>query len=97
MPGKKRGRHQSSSKEGKKTIAWIEALPGVEGVILGHSFGGKAISRGSAAGDMKLQREEEAGFKAALQSSKGLQEIFIRVVRGKKEQVREAILKRIAK
>ena len=78
-----RGRHQSTDKTGKKTIARIEHIPGVTAVIIGRSIGGKSIARGRAVGDFKLQGEVPAGFKGVLQTSKGIQEIFIRVPKNK--------------
>jgi len=74
-----RGRHQSTDKTGRKTIAKIERIAGVTAVVIGRSFGGKSIARGRAVGDFKLQAEVPAGFKGVLQTSKGIQEIFIRV------------------
>ena len=81
----RRGSHKSATKKVKRVLAKIEALSSVEAVIIGHSIGGKSLGRGSSEGQFKIQREEEAGFKGAIQSSKGIQEIFIRVKAGKKE------------
>lgn len=78
-----RGRHRSTDKTGKKTIAAIESIPGVTAVLIGRSIGGKSIARGRAVGDFKLQGEVPAGFKGVLQTSKGIQEIFIRVPKDK--------------
>lgn len=85
MTGQRRGRHQSTDKDGKKTIARIESISGVTGVVIGRSIGGKSIGRGGAAGDFKLQAEVPGGFKGVLQTSRGIQEIFIRVSKGKDE------------
>ena len=56
----------------------IEALEGVIGVIIGHSYGGKSLGKQSRTGAVKVQRIEVGGIKAATQSAKGLQELFIR-------------------
>jgi predicted alpha/beta hydrolase len=56
----------------------IEALEGVIGVIIGHSYGGKSLGKQSRTGTVKVQRIEVGGIKAATQSAKGLQELFIR-------------------
>ena len=87
----KRGAHQSTTRKARRTIDKIEELPGVDGVIIGHSIGGKSINRNAAEGDFKLQREEEGGFKGVLQTSKGIQEIFVRIKQGYKEQFLEAV------
>ena len=89
----KRGRHQTTCKHGKKTISLIEAIPGVTAVIIGMSLGGKSIARTKPDGFLKLQREEENGFKALLQTSKGVQEVFIMVDKTFKKEVKEKIEK----
>ena len=82
-----RGRHQSTSKECQKVLRKVEALPGVVGVIIGRSYGGKSLGKNSATGTLKIQRREPGGLKAVTQSAKGLQEVFIRVEAGKEEAV----------
>ena len=74
-----RGRHKSSCKDGRKTIAYLESLKSVQAVIIGMSIGGKSIGKGNSPGFLKIQREEQSGFKAVLQTSKGVQEVFIKV------------------
>jgi len=91
----KRGRHQSSCKDGKKSIKKIESLPGVHGVIIGFSIGGKSIGQGKSAGDVKLQRIVEGGIKGVLQTSKGVQEIFVRVDVGKEIEMKSLIEKEL--
>ena len=86
-----RGKHQSSCKDGKKSIKFIESINGVQAVIIGMSLGGKSIGKNNSAGHLKLQREEETGFKAVLQTSKGVQEIFIKIEKGFKESVEKEI------
>lgn len=86
-----RGRHQSTSKECKQTIAKIEALDGVIGVIIGHSYGGKSLGKNSRTGAVKVQRTEAAGIKAATQSAKGLQELFVRTEAGKEKMIASKI------
>ena len=93
MPKGHRGRHQSTSKEGRATIKFLEGLSGVKGVILGKTTGRKGIA-GASAGWLRLQREDQAGFKAVLQASYGLQEIFIIVSEHQKRFVRTAIEQR---
>lgn len=88
-----RGRHQSTSKECLLLIRRIEAMKGVSGVIIGRSYGGKSLGAGSATGAMKVQRKVSGGLKAVTQSSKGLQEIFIRTEAGMEESIAEAILR----
>ena len=82
-----RGRHQSSSKECLKAIRKIESLPGVVGVIIGRSYGGKSLGKNGKTGLVRIQREVPGGLKAVTQSSKGLQELFIRTEEGMAETV----------
>ncbi len=69
----------------------IEAIPGVLGVIIGMSFGGKSLGQGMTTGSVRIQRKEQAGLKAVIQSEKGLQEIFIRTEPDKQDDVIEVI------
>lgn len=86
-----RGRHQSSSKECLKIISKIEQVPGVVGVIIGRSYGGKSLGRSRGTGAVRIQREVPGGLKAVTQSAKGLQEIFIRISEGNDQSVRAAL------
>lgn len=79
MAEKKRGRHQSTDKTGRRTIARLRGVPGVRAVVIGRSYGGKSIARDRAVGDFKLQGEVQGGFKGILQTSKGIQELYISV------------------
>ncbi len=71
----------------------IEALEGVIGVIIGRSYGGKSLGQGSATGTIKIQRKVSGGLKAVTQSTKGLQEIYIRTEAGMEDLISAAILK----
>ncbi len=71
----------------------IEALDGVIGVIIGRSYGGKSLGVGSSTGSLKIQRKVPGGIKAVTQSTKGLQELFIRTEPGTEEAIAEAILR----
>ena len=73
-----RGRHQSSSKECLRAIHKVEQLDGVIGVIIGRSYGGKSLGNHGKTGSIRVQRKVPGGLKAVTQSSKGLQELFIR-------------------
>jgi 2-keto-3-deoxy-L-rhamnonate aldolase RhmA len=86
-----RGRHQSSSKECLRAISKIEAMPGVVGVIIGRSYGGKSLGKGGRTGQIRVQREVPGGLKAVTQTSKGLQELFIRTQEGEAPSVWRAI------
>lgn len=59
----------------------------MEGVIIGHSFGGKSLGRQGKTGSIRVQRIEPAGVKAVMQSEKGLQEIFIRTDGAEAERI----------
>ena len=71
----------------------IEELDGVVGVIIGRSYGGKSLARGSRTGAFLVQRKVSGGLKAVTQSEKGLQEIFIRTQPDMDDQVIDAILR----
>ena len=86
-----RGRHQSTSKECRDLLRRIEALEDVVAVIIGRSYGGKSLGKGSRTGAIRIQREVPGGLKAVIQSAKGIQEIFIRTKPGKDDEVAEAI------
>jgi len=73
-----RGRHQSTSKECKEAIRRIESLDGVIAVIIGISYGGRSLGKGTTTGSVRIQRKVSGGIKAVTQTEKGLQEIFIR-------------------
>ena len=88
-----RGRHQSTSKECRALIRRIEALEGVVGVIIGRSYGGKSLGAGSSTGALKIQRKVPGGLKGVIQSSKGLQELFIRTEADQEDAIAEAILR----
>ncbi|MBK1855104.1 hypothetical protein JO972_09045 [Verrucomicrobiaceae bacterium 5K15] len=66
-------------------------MPGVTGVIIGRSYGGKSLGKQGKTGAIRVQREVSGGLKAVTQSSKGLQELFIRTVEGAAKDVWEAI------
>lgn len=62
-------------------------MDGVEAVVLGLSKGGKSVAGGSA-GHFKLQRAVPGGFKGLLQTSKGVQEVFVKVTAGREAKVK---------
>ena len=71
----------------------IEAMPGVIGVIIGRSYGGKSLGQGIPTGGLKIQRKISGGLKAVTQSAKGLQEIFIRTEARPEDEIVEEIRK----
>ncbi len=75
----KHGRHRSTDKEGARALARIEAVPGVKSVIIGQSIGGKSIGSGAERLGFRIQRREAGGCKAVIQTSRGVQEIFVRI------------------
>jgi len=86
-----RGRHQSTSKECRALLKKIEAITGVSGVIIGHSYGGKSLAKEKATGAIRIQRKVSGGLKAVMQSEKGLQEIYIRTLPEKEDEVAKMI------
>jgi hypothetical protein len=71
----------------------IEAMDGVIGVIIGRSYGGKSLGLGNGTGSIRIQRQVSGGLKAVTQSTKGLQEIFIRTEAGMEDAIAEAVVK----
>lgn len=69
----------------------IEALAGVSAVIIGRSYGGKSLGSQASTGSLRLQRPMPGGWKAVMQSAKGLQEIFIRCEEGREHEVEEQL------
>lgn len=65
----------------------IEAMPGVVGVILGRSYGGRSLASQAGTGALRVQRRVPGGLKAVTQSAKGLQELFIRIEAGREDEV----------
>lgn len=57
------------------------------GVIIGHSYGGKSLGKNGKTGSVRVQRAVSGGLKAVTQSSKGLQELFIRTEPGVADEV----------
>lgn len=86
-----RGRHQSTSKECRALLRRIEALEGVVAVIIGRSYGGKSLGQGKSTGSIRIQRTVSGGLKAVMQSEKGLQEIYIRTLPEREEDLAEII------
>ena len=72
-------------------IRKVEAMDGVVGVIIGRSYGGKSLGRGSKTGAIRVQREISGGLKAVTQTAKGVQELFIRTEAGCEKEVWEKI------
>ena len=88
-----RGRHQSTSKECRALLKRIEALDGVVAVIIGRSYGGKSLGSGGSTGSIRIQRTVSGGLKAVMQSEKGLQEIYIRTLPDREDEVTQSIAK----
>ena len=86
-----RGRHQSTSRECRETIRRIESIDGVVAVIIGMSYGGKSLGKGTTTGAVRIQRVISGGLKGVTQTEKGLQKIFIRTAEGMEETVAETV------
>ena len=87
-----RGRHQSTSKECRRVIREIESIPGVTGVIIGRSYGGKSLGKNSRTGAVRVQRGVPGGLKAVAQTEKGIQELFVRI-----EEIGDGALEKVAR
>lgn len=68
-------------------------MDGVVAVIIGRSYGGKSLGQGNSTGSIKIQRRISGGLKAVTQTSKGLQEIFIRTEPGAEDAITSTIEK----
>jgi hypothetical protein len=86
-----RGRHRSTSKECRDVLLRIEGMAGVTAVIIGRSYGGKSLGSECRTGSIRIQRQVSGGLKAVMQSSKGLQEIYIRTQPGCEDSVQKAL------
>ena len=91
----KRGKHRSTDKEGRKTLAVLDAIIGIKAVIIGQSRGGKNVGRKRAVGSFKMQRETASGFKGLLQTSRGIQEIALILESPKSAESRGAVRAKI--
>ena len=72
-------------------IRKIESLPGVTGVIIGLSYGGKSLGQNGKTGSVRVQRKVPGGLKAVTQTAKGLQELFIRTRNEAQDEVWNAV------
>jgi hypothetical protein len=78
-----RGRHQSVQKELRPSVAWLEALPGVERVVLDrtencrHSFPG---------GHLKVQAEVLGGLRVVGYGGDGISRYFVKIPDAKANQ-----------
>lgn len=63
----------------------------MSGVIIGRSYGGKSLAKEKATGAIRIQRKVSGGLKAVMQSEKGLQEIYIRTLPEKEDEVAKMI------
>lgn len=86
-----RGRHRSTSKECHEVLRRIERIEGVVAVIIGRSYGGKSLGSECRTGSVRVQRRISGGLKAVMQSSKGLQEIYIRTQSGTEDSVQQSL------
>lgn len=66
-------------------------MPGVIGVIIGRSYGGKSLGQEKSTGSIRIQRPVSGGLKAVTQTEKGLQELFIRTAAGVEDEITKAI------
>ena len=86
-----RGKHQTTCKAGKRTIALLKTITGVKTVFIGRSAGGKGLHQGRD-GMIKLQLSKPGAILAVMQTSKGVQNITIVLEHdAEDQQVRESI------
>ncbi len=70
------GRHKSLDKDAKKSIRWLETVPGVKKVILGIS---ESCRHKYSPGFLKIRGVVEGGFKMNSYSGNGVTDIFVHV------------------
>jgi len=86
-----KGRHQTTCKAGKRSIALIKTIEGVKDLVIGRSHGGKGLHQ-AYDGAIKLQKSTLGGITGVMQTSKGVQDITILLESSADEaQVRSAI------
>jgi hypothetical protein len=93
----RRGRHQSTCSAGKRTIKWLEGLPGVTGTSLSITHGGKSIGKDRPVGFVKLQRSQQSRIKGILMCSYGAQEIVIYAEPEYHEAIRQQVIEEFGK
>ena len=79
---KKRGKHQTLTKEIKPQIRKIESLPGVKKIIIAATVNKrskKTASRTSAGnvGSLKYQRDIDSGIKIRANTSRGTMTLYV--------------------
>lgn len=85
-----RGRHKSLDKHVKRSINWVERLPGVTKVILGFS---ENCRHKYAPGHIKFKMNVSGGIKVNAYSGSGVTDIFIRI---DPIELREQVVTKIA-
>lgn len=71
-----KGRHTSLDKHLKNNVLWIEAIPGVEKVVLGRS---EACRHKYPPGHIRFKSDVDAGIRVNTYSGKGITDAFIRI------------------
>ena len=81
---KKRGKHQSLTKEIKSQIEKIENLPGVKKVVIGTTINKRSSNRSSRKnrsadkiGSLKYQSDIDAGIKIRANTSRGTMTLYV--------------------
>lgn len=84
-----RGKHQSLDKDLKKSIRWLETVPGVKKIVIGIS---ESCRHRYAPGQLRLKADVDGGIKINGYSGNGVVDLFIKIEPiSRREHVKEAI------
>ena len=89
----KRGKHQSLSKNLKRSVGWLETRPGVRKIVLGLS---EACRHKRTPGDLKVRRATDAGLHLNGYSGTGVVRLFLVCDADRREELARAIDERWA-
>jgi hypothetical protein len=71
-----RGKHRSLDKDLKRSILWLEGVPGITKIVLGFS---ECCRHKYPPGHVKIRMDVDAGVKINGYSGKGVTDIFLRI------------------
>ena len=87
----KHGRHQTLSKNLRRSVDWLENRPGVKKVVLGLA---EACRHRRSPGDLKVRRATDAGLHLNGYSGTGVIKLFLVCDADRRDDLRRAIADR---